>query len=102
MATGVRRDERLEARISSEEKELIERAATARGVSVTDFVISSVHAEAIRAIEERHTFDLSQRDQRAFVHALLNPEAPNEALLRAAERHGYRRRRSVRRVATGR
>jgi uncharacterized protein (DUF1778 family) len=80
-------DERLEARISTEQKRLFKEAATLRGVTLTDFVVSSVHEAAVRTLEARHVIEVSQNDQRAFVDALSHPPAPNSALRRAWARH---------------
>jgi uncharacterized protein (DUF1778 family) len=80
-------DERLEARISAEQKRLFKEAASLRGVTLTDFIVSSVHEAAIRTLEARHVIELSHRDQHAFVDALLTPQAPNAELLRAWTRH---------------
>ena len=76
-------DERLEARISAEQKRLFKEAATLRGVTLTDFVVSSVHEAAVRTLEARHVIELSQNDQRAFVDALKRPPVPNSALRKA-------------------
>ncbi|MCE3288874.1 MAG: ribbon-helix-helix protein, partial [Caulobacter sp.] len=40
--SGRRRDERLETRVTADQKRLIERAAALQGRTVTDFVLSSV------------------------------------------------------------
>src|SRR6266852_4857787 len=80
--------ERLEARITRGQKDLFKRAATLRGVTLTDFVVSSVHEAAVRTLEATHVIEFDHRDQQAFVDALLNPEQPNETLRRAARRHG--------------
>lgn len=80
-------DERLEARISTEQKRLFKEAAALRGVTLTDFVVSSVHEAAVRTLEARHVIDLSLTDQRAFIEALTSPPAPNAALRRAWARH---------------
>ena len=79
--------ERLEARITPDQKDLFKRAASLRGVTLTDFVVSSVHEAAVKTLEATHVLEFSRRDQQAFVDALLNPEPPNERLIAAAKRH---------------
>jgi uncharacterized protein (DUF1778 family) len=79
--------ERLEARITADQKDLFKRAASLRGVTLTDFVVSSVHEAAVRTLEATHVIEFGRRDQQAFVEALLNPESPNEKLRKAAKRH---------------
>ena len=82
--------QRLEARITREEKKLLQEAATAKGLSLTAFVTSSAREAAVRTLQERHIIELGRRDQEIFVEALLNPETPNERLQAAAQRHGFR------------
>jgi len=79
-ARGRLRAERLEARVTIEQKSLIERAAALQGRSVTDFVIASVQDAARRTIEDHQRLDLSLRDSQAFVEALLNPQPVNNRL----------------------
>lgn len=74
------RAERLEARVTADQKRLIEQAAALQGRSVTDFVLASVQDAAKRAIEEHQRLELSLRDSQALVEALLNPPAPNDRL----------------------
>ncbi|MDM3845740.1 MAG: DUF1778 domain-containing protein [Aphanizomenon gracile PMC649.10] len=78
---------RLEARITPETKALLQKAADLEGRTLTDFVIASVQAEALRVIERHQTLKLSMGDAEAFVDALLNPPKPNDALKAAAIRH---------------
>ncbi len=81
------RGERLEARVSAEQKRLIEHAAALQGRSVTDFVLASVQDAARRAIEEHQRLDLSVRDTQAFVDALVNPQPVNERLRDTVRRY---------------
>lgn len=77
---GRARSQRLEARVTAEQKTLIERAAALQGRTVTDFVLTSVQDAARRAIEAHQQFEMSVRDSEAFVEALLNPEPVNDRL----------------------
>jgi len=81
------RAERLEARITRVQKALFQRAAELQGRSLTDFVISSTHAAAVRTIEEMQIIRLSAEDSRIFAEAILNPPEPTPALRRAFRRH---------------
>ncbi|MFP4008336.1 MAG: DUF1778 domain-containing protein [Spirulinaceae cyanobacterium] len=78
---------RLEARISPETKALLQKAADLEGRSLTDFVVSSVQAEAYRVIQKHQMLKLNREDSEAFVDALLNPPKPNDALQSAALRY---------------
>ena len=81
------RKARLEARITSEQKNLIERAAAYEGRTVSDFVLHSVQQAAKSVIQEHEVLRLNRVQSEAFVEALLNPPAPNDALRRAARLH---------------
>ena len=78
---------RLEARITAEQKELIERAAAYQGRTVSDFVVSTVQEAATAVIREHEVLRLNGSQSRAFVEALLNPPEPNEALQQAADEY---------------
>jgi len=81
------RAERLEARISRDQKTLFQRAAELQGRTLTDFVVSSVQEAAVRTIEQMQIIRLSAEDSREFAEALLHPRAPNEKLRSAARRY---------------
>ena len=85
MGTALR--ERLEARISPEQKELLVEAARLRGQSLSDFVVGSAQEVARQTIQEYHVIALSRRDRDVFVQALLDAPTPNAALRKAAERY---------------
>lgn len=84
------RAERLEARVTAEQKSLIERAAALQGRSVTDFVLTSVQDAARRAIEEHSQLSLSVHDSEAFVDALLDPKPVNDRLRDTVRRYRER------------
>jgi uncharacterized protein (DUF1778 family) len=81
------RSARIEARLSSDAKVVIQRAADISGRSISDFVVSSALEAARETIREHEVIVLSARDSITFVEALLDPKGPNEALLAAARRH---------------
>lgn len=81
------RPERLEARITPEQKALLQRAAALEGRSVTAFVVQSAAAAAEETIRRHETMMLTPQDSELFVRALLNPPEPNEHLRAAARRH---------------
>lgn len=76
--------ERLEARVSSEQKALFQRAADLQGRSLTDFVVSALQDAAEDAIRSHHVITLSARDSHIFANALINPPEPNEYARKAA------------------
>lgn len=81
------KDERIEARLSAEAKQLIERAAGIIGVSVSDFIVSRAYEAAAGIVSNHDTWVLSRRDSRGFIDAVLNPREPNAALKAAAARY---------------
>jgi len=87
---GRARAERLETRVSAEQKSLIERAAALQGRTLTDFVLTSVQEAALRAIAEHETLGLSERDRAVFFDTLVNPPAPSERLQQAFAEHKQR------------
>jgi uncharacterized protein (DUF1778 family) len=88
MATGtaVRRNERLDARVTREEKEIIETAASLRGTSASDFVRMVTREAALNTIREHEILTLTERSKRVFVEALLHPPRPNDKAVAAARR----------------
>ena len=81
-----KKSERIDARLTAEEKSAIETAARLRGTTVRDFVVFSAKKEALRTIREMETLTLAGRSRRIFVEALLYPPKPNARALTAARR----------------
>jgi uncharacterized protein (DUF1778 family) len=84
---GRTRAQRLEARVTTEQKRLIEHAAALQGRTLTDFVLTSVQDAARRAIEQHQQLELSVRDSQAFVDALLHPKPVNARLRDTVRRY---------------
>lgn len=81
------KSERLEARISPQQKKLFQQAANLSGRSLTDFAIEALQETAMRIIQEHNVLQLSLEDQKAFIKAIFNPPAPSKNLIKAAKRH---------------
>jgi uncharacterized protein (DUF1778 family) len=77
------RKERLEARLTGSQKELLLRAAALRGQSLTDFVVSAASETARGVVRDYDVLELSRRDQVAFAKKLLAPEPANAKLKEA-------------------
>ena len=84
------RGERLETRVTVNQKRLIEHAAALQGRTVTDFVLTSVQDAAHRAIEEYQHLELSMRDSKAFIQALVDPQPVNDRLRDTVRRYRQR------------
>jgi uncharacterized protein (DUF1778 family) len=82
--------ERLEARLTPEQKKHIERAARIKGTSVSDFVVLSADAAAVQTIREQEVFTLNERAREVFAKALLHPPTPSRRLVAAARRYQRR------------
>jgi uncharacterized protein (DUF1778 family) len=79
--------ERLEARISAKQKEIFKQAAEMQAQSLTEFVVASALEAAKKIIHQHEVVELTLRDQKAFVQALLQPPKPNQKLRKAARRY---------------
>ena len=84
------RSQRLEARITREQKRLFAKAAALKGRSLSDFVVSSVQEAAIRTVHDYEILRLDQQDQETFVDALLDDAPVGPALRAAAQRYKER------------
>jgi uncharacterized protein (DUF1778 family) len=71
-------------RLDRRQKNLIERAATTAGQSVTEFAVTRLVKEARSVLREQEATMLSDRDRRVFMSMLENDAGPNAALKRAA------------------
>jgi uncharacterized protein (DUF1778 family) len=78
---------RLETSVTAEQKTLIEHAAALQGRTVTDFVLTSVQDAARRAVQDHQQFELSVRDSKAFVEALLHPLPVTDRLHETVRRY---------------
>ena len=83
------RGERLETRVTADQKNLIEHDGALQGRTVTDFVLTSVQEAARRTIEEHQRLELSVRDSQAFVDALVNPKPVNDRLRDTVRRYRH-------------
>ena len=81
------RGERLETRVTADQKILIERAAALQGRTVTDFVLANVQEAARQAIETHGRPHLSIKDSDAFVEAMLRPQPINDRLRDTVRRY---------------
>ena len=79
--------ERLEARVPTPIKDLIGRAASLEGVTLTDFVIATLQRSAAEVVREHEVLNLSVRDSAAFAKTMLAPPKPNRKLTQAFARH---------------
>jgi uncharacterized protein (DUF1778 family) len=85
-----RKPDHIELRLRPYQLRHIKEAAEIEGKSVSDFVISSAYAAAVKTIESTGAWVLGERDTEIFVKAMLDPPEPNEALKAAIRSHKLR------------
>lgn len=77
-------NDRIDVRISREQKELIKLASDLSGFkSLTEFVVFCINKEANKIIVENDQILKSIEDKKVFLTAILNPPAPNDSLKKA-------------------
>lgn len=79
MTTGSKSD-RLEVRVSSEEKETLETAAAIAGLSISAYLRTRLLQQAQAEIAAQQNLVLSQKDWELFVEVLDNPPEANSDL----------------------
>ena len=81
------RNARLEARVSSDQKDLFQRAATLTGRTLSELVIDSTQEAAAKIVQEHEVIRLSREDQVSFVNALLLPSEPGARIKKAVQNY---------------
>ena len=77
-------NDRIDVRISKEQKELIKFASELSGFkSLTEFIVFTTNKEANKIIAEKNQILKSLEDRKIFVDAILNPLGPNVSLKNA-------------------
>jgi uncharacterized protein (DUF1778 family) len=72
------KEARLEARVTIEQKQLMERAAALRGQNLTEFMISTLAEASAQIVKDGELIELTNRDRQVFADALLNPPPPSD------------------------
>lgn len=86
----VRKAERIEARLNPEQKRRIEYAASLKGTSISDFMVSSADDAARHTIQQHEIWSLTGRDRELVVETLLHPPAPSARMKAAVRRYRQR------------
>jgi uncharacterized protein (DUF1778 family) len=91
MTTANPKEARLNFRLPTDLKEVIEEAATAMGQSVSDYAIATLVSNSQAVLRQNQTTVLSSRDRKTFMALLDESDAkPNRALTQAAKRYKKR------------
>ena len=78
--------QRIDLRLTDDDKSMIEEAAAITNQSVTQFMLNSASERAAEVIEQHRRVILNEESWAKVMNALSNPPAPNEKLKRAAKR----------------
>ncbi|MFA5521123.1 MAG: DUF1778 domain-containing protein [Castellaniella sp.] len=79
------RNARLEVRVSSDQKDFFQQAASLTGRTLSELVVDSTQEAAAKIVQEHELIRLSREEQLAFVTTLLTPSAPGPRLQKAAQ-----------------
>ncbi|MGB4846287.1 MAG: DUF1778 domain-containing protein [Saprospiraceae bacterium] len=88
-ASQKKESNRIELRVSREDKELFEYASSLRGFkSFSEFARLAIYKEAKAIVENEKSILISERDKEIFFSALMGKEEkPNDALIAAIKYH---------------
>ena len=85
------RSERLDVRLTPDQKDLLERAASLTGQPLTGFAVSNLVERAQEILDSFHRTVLSRRDGERFLEILASDPEPTPALKAALRRRNARR-----------
>ena len=81
------KESRIDVRVKQEQKELLERAASIKGMSLSAYLLSNSLEKARVEIEQQKKLVLSDRDRDLFIALMSEPPEPNQALVEAMEKY---------------
>ncbi len=79
--------DRIDIRVTREQKETLARAAVVSGVSMSSFLVANALPEARKMVSKNERISLSTRDRDMFHSILTNPPKPNKNLVRLMKNH---------------
>ena len=82
-------DTRINLRLKYNAKQMLERAASFEGQTVSKFVLNSALASAEKTIQKHQVIQLNASDSEAFLSALESPVRFNGKLAAAFEEHDH-------------
>jgi len=88
METQIRKDDRIDIRVSPEEKKIFQRAHKLSGdKTFSGFVTRIIRAKSLQIIEENERILASERDKEIFFQAIFANKVPNRVLTDAAKKY---------------
>ncbi len=85
-----KRNERINLRLKSSAKHLIERAAGFEGKTISHFILTGALERAEKTVQDHEMMTLNAKNSRAFFDALAAPLHFNRRLTAALEEHDKR------------
>ena len=87
MATITRQEERFNFRLSKDNKDLLELAASLEGKNLKEFVQGAALQEARRVLLERSIISMDNEERDAFLALLSSDPEPTKAALQASQEY---------------
>jgi len=84
------KNERINLRLKSSAKRLIERAAGFEGKTVSHFIMTSALEQAEKPVQKHEVMSLNAKNSRMFLEALATPVRFNRKLAATLEEHDQR------------
>ncbi|MDJ0690338.1 MAG: DUF1778 domain-containing protein [Xenococcaceae cyanobacterium MO_188.B32] len=76
---------RIDLRVSQEQKDLLETAASIKGISLSAYLLANCLEIAQADIAKHQKLVLSDRDRDLFISLIANPPKPNQDLVEAMQ-----------------
>ena len=89
-AASQNKNERINLRLKSSAKSLIERAASFEGKTVSHFILASALDQAAKTVQKHEIMKLNAKNSREFLEALAAPVRFNRKLAASLEEHDQR------------
>jgi uncharacterized protein (DUF1778 family) len=89
-AANQNKNERINLRLKTSAKRLIERAASFEGKTVSHFILTSAMEQAEKTVQKHEIMTLNAKNSRKFLEALAAPVRFNRKLAAALEEHDQR------------
>lgn len=78
--------QRIDLRLTEDDKNMIEEAAAMTNQSISQFMVSTASERAAEVIDQHRRLVLSEASWNTVMDAISNPPAPNDRLKQAAKR----------------
>jgi uncharacterized protein (DUF1778 family) len=79
--------DRIDLRVTKDQKEVLARAAVLSGLSMSSFLVAKALSEAKKIVSKSESIVLSNRDRDLFYSVLKNPPKPNKNLVKLMRDH---------------